>query len=145
MVYMMEGVQGLYLSREACAALRIVDKDFPKVGSCGITGVCGQITEEVQEPGEENISSCKTMQGLGVTLESPKAKCGILIRVLPPPIPEELPFEIRPENAMKIEKWLLEFYASSVFNVCERQPLPLMSGSLPLVPPTTIHKASTVP
>ena len=29
---------------------------------------------------------------------------------------------------MKLEKWIIEYYKSSVFNVCEHQPLPEMSG-----------------
>ena len=52
----------------------------------------------------------------------------------PPPIPEKLPYPATEENREKLEKWLLEYYKGSTFNVCEHQPLPLMSG-----PPLEIH------
>ena len=32
------------------------------------------------------------------------------------------------DNCAKIEQWLLDYYKASVFNTCEHQPLPMMSG-----------------
>ena len=58
-------------------------------------------------------------------LEEPE-ECTCPIRTKPPPLPESLPFpEDQPE---KLREWLLQRYASSTFNTCTHQPLPLMSG-----------------
>ena len=55
------------------------------------------------------------------------AECGCLKRTPPPPPPSQPPFPLTPQNISKIEKWILETYAESAFNVCTHQPLPKMS------------------
>ncbi len=62
------------------------------------------------------------------------ATCGCLKRTSPPPRPDKCPILLSIENREKIEKWLLDYYGSSTFNVCEHQPLPMMSGK-----PMNIH------
>ena len=47
---------------------------------------------------------------------------------MPPPKPTSLPYPPTAENRSKLEHWLLERYKASVFNTCEHQPLPMMSG-----------------
>ena len=81
-----------------------------------------------------------------------KAACGCLKRLPPPPPTAVPPFPITPENVPKIEKWFLETYAASAFNVCPHQPLPLMSGLPPLrihvkegSDPVAVHRPSTIP
>ena len=56
------------------------------------------------------------------------------------------------ENISKLERWIIETFASSSFNKCENQPLPLMKGSPPLVlhidesvKPTVISKPAIIP
>ena len=56
------------------------------------------------------------------------------------------------DNRKKLEDFILRYYASSAFNQCEKQPLPLMDGHPPLklhvdenAKPFAIHKARPVP
>lgn len=44
------------------------------------------------------------------------------------------PHALTDENRQLIEAWLLKAFASSTFNVCEHQALPLMTG-----PPLRLH------
>ena len=39
-----------------------------------------------------------------------------------------LPFPAREANREKLQQYLLDYYASSTFNTCEHQILPLMDG-----------------
>jgi hypothetical protein len=50
----------------------------------------------------------------------------------PTPYPPELPFLATKENISKIKALIMDHYASSCFNQCKTQPLPLMSSSPPL-------------
>ena len=54
--------------------------------------------------------------------------CGCPVRESPPEVPTELPMAPTLENIPKLEKWILERYRASAFNVCECQPLPIMHG-----------------
>lgn len=54
--------------------------------------------------------------------------CTCPTREAAPPRPQSMPFKPTKENIPKIEKWILDKYASSAFNICEHQPLPYMSG-----------------
>ena len=70
------------------------------------------------------------------------APCGCLKRMPPPPPPSQPPFPLTPQNIPRIEKWMLETYAASAFNICTHQPLPKMTG----LPPLRIHvKEDAVP
>ena len=80
------------------------------------------------------------------------AECGCLRRTKPPRVPSVPPFDMVPENVGKIEQWFREEYASSSFNNCPHQPLPLMSGLPPLrilmkpdAVPKLVHRPATVP
>jgi len=57
------------------------------------------------------------------------APCGCLRRTKPPPRPDTIPFDPVDANVSTLENWILKYYASSAFNVCEHQPLPCMTGS----------------
>ena len=54
--------------------------------------------------------------------------CSCPPRTKPPPTPKEVPYDATDENREKIQSWLLDYYSSSTFNICEKQPLPMMSG-----------------
>ena len=56
--------------------------------------------------------------------------------------PVDVPFEITPETVAKAEMWLKEEYASSSFNNCPHQSLPLMSGLPPLI---GFHRTRYIP
>ena len=51
-----------------------------------------------------------------------------MTREATPPRPESLPLPPGKENIPALEKWIRQRYASSAFNTCEHQPLPIMSG-----------------
>ena len=54
--------------------------------------------------------------------------CSCPQRAPPPEMPTSLPFPGMEENRHRLERYLLDHYAASSFNVCEHQPLPMMSG-----------------
>ena len=77
--------------------------------------------------------------------------CSCPQRAPPPEMPTSLPFPGTEENRHRLERFLLDHYAASSFNVCEHQPLPMMSGpplSLTIDPnatPKPCHTPITVP
>ena len=73
-------------------------------------------------------------------------------RTLPPPAPTELPYPPTEENRGRLEDWIREKYASSAFNQCSHQPLPLIKSSPPLklyvdesARPVAVHKPVPIP
>ena len=54
--------------------------------------------------------------------------CSCPTRAPPPDKPTNLPFPGTIDNRHKLERHLLDLYSASAFNVCEHQPLPMMSG-----------------
>lgn len=60
--------------------------------------------------------------------------CNCRTRTLPPPTPSQLPFPPTEQNRDKLKQWVIDYYRSSTFNVCEHQLLPLMEG-----PPLTLN------
>ena len=92
----------LFLSKGACIDLGMIDENFP------------------------SINEVKSNQPHTDTSDTPI--CDSPKRSLPPPIPTELPFSAISENREKLQQYLLDYYKLSTFNVCEHQPLPLMTG-----------------
>ena len=89
----------IYLSRTACETLGIIPKDFP---NAHVTAVAQKNTHGRQ---------CKCPE-----------------REKPRETPTALPFAATDANRGKLEEWILNHYASSTFNVCEHQQLPMMTG-----------------
>ena len=62
-----------------------------------------------------------------------------------------MPYPPTEDNLDKLQNWLLDYYKSSTFNVCEHQPLPMMSGppmKLTIKPdakPFAVHKPIPIP
>ena len=54
--------------------------------------------------------------------------CSCPNRAQPPPRPTSLPFPATEANRGRLEQYLRDLYGASTFNVCEHQPLPMMSG-----------------
>lgn len=107
LVYFTTSTDRLYLSKHACMALGIIPSSFPSIGSAS------------------QLSSCDTSQ-----LHKPDGSrpCKCPPRDQPPTLPTTLPFPPSEDNREKLEAWLLDYYASSTFNICEHQPLPMMTG-----------------
>ena len=68
-------------------------------------------------------------------------------------MPQELPGGLtdRDKDVPALKEWLLQYYGSTAFNVCEHQPLPLMNCE-PLklylnenAKPVAVHKPAVVP
>ena len=100
MVYVSPSTERFYLSRQALVQLKVISKDFPRIGA--------------------------TLENGALKV---KAKtCSCKPRTLPPPLPKELPFECIPENNDKMKEWLINRFSSSTFNTCPHQPLVGMTG-----------------
>ena len=54
--------------------------------------------------------------------------CSCPTRAPPPDRPITLPLPGTEENRHRLKRHLLDLYSASAFNVCEHQPLPMMSG-----------------
>lgn len=141
--YVADNVSRTYLSLATLKALRVVDSDFPMIRSI-LPGV------EVASSGPEEMELPKCSNS-GVVQPGEKP-CTCPQRELPPSGPVELPFPATEENLPKLKQFLIDRYASSTFNLCEHQPLPLMSGSPPLqlhvdtaARPTAVHTPAVVP
>ncbi len=80
-----------------------------------------------------------------------KCYTGCFKRTKPPPIPTSLPYPATEANREKLQQYLLDYYSSSTFNVCEHQTLPLMEGPPmrlmidPQASPTAHHSPIPVP
>ena len=68
-------------------------------------------------------------------------------RETPPSVPKDSPMCATEENLEKLQKWILDEYRASAFNICECQALPTMHGE-PLsirIPEGAIPVASHTP
>ena len=106
LVYFTDECTKTFLSRQACVALGLIPEDFPTIGGAHNPPVAGSLSDPPPS---------------GERCECPR-------RAAPPQPPTSLPFPATKENRARLERWLLDYYSSSTFNVCEHQPLPMMSG-----------------
>ena len=128
--YVSRTVKGIYLSEQACIDLGYVPAVF-------------------DQPAK--ISALKPIcknTGMG----SDTVNCACPKRCLPPSDKPQLPCQPTRENLPKLKNYILNRYAASAFNVCERQPLPLMDGSPPLrlyvdkqATPVAVMTPATIP
>ena len=133
--YVSNTVPGIYLSEQACADLGCVPSSFPNVGQCNAM---------------EATESRDKCSNLGVQTKSQSCTCPK--RTLPPEKIPELPCSPTKENLPKLKEFILNHYASSAFNTCEHQPLPMMETAPPLrlfvdpqATPVAVSTPSTIP
>ena len=132
LAYVSSTVPGIYLSNDACMDLGCVPRNFPTIGHCD-----AMQTEETKPPKCSN-------SGVGIQAN----KCTCPKRTLPPTDMPVLPCDPTKENLPIIKEYILKRFASSAFNCCEQQPLPLMEDSPPLrlfVDPAASPSAVTTP
>ena len=110
LLYIVEELGRLYVSREALVELGSIPGCFPEVPGQGVPGM---------EHAEALIARI-------VELEE-KAPCGCPKRSSPPEA-VSLPCPATEENVGRLKDFLISSYKSSTFNCCEHQPLPLMHG-----------------
>ena len=115
--YISNLVHTLFLSEQACTDLGIIEESFPRVGT-------------FQPPG--NPSPSGSINSQHSTAQRP---CSCPPRTAPPPPPTTLPMPAVPENRERLQKWIEDKYASSAFNQCCHQELPLITG----LPPLRLH------
>ena len=138
MVYMVEEMDHLLLSMEACKDLGIIGEDFPKVGSHKEDAVLKVSEEACQEDGEL-LTLCGKLDKHGI--------CSCPMRQLPPPPPKYKPGA----KVHELKAIILKHYAASTFNRCTSQPLPRMEGEYlsitrrPEVTPVAVHTPYRVP
>ena len=92
-------------------------------------------------------SGTHTQPMVSQSARNPHRPCSCPTRAPPPDRPTSLPFPGTEENRHRLERHLLDLYSASAFNVCEHQPLPMMSGP-PLslsIDPTAIPKPCHTP
>ena len=134
--YVASNVTRTYLSLSTLKALGVVEQDFPKIpmanSTIAATGIKKCVNDGVVHQGQ--------------------TQCSCPPRTLAPSSPARLPCPATPDNIPKLQQYLLERYASSAFNCCENQALPLMSGSPPLqlhvdpqAKPVAVHRPALVP
>ena len=116
MLYVVEELKEVFLSREALKNLQIIPETFPLA------------PEHSPEDNENYVHA----------VYDKVAECGCLRRNTAPD-PPNLHLEATEDNRKALRQCLLDHYASSTFNTCEHQPLPLMHG-----PPLEFHVDSTV-
>ena len=136
MFYVASNVTSTYLSLSCLKALAIVGEDFPLIGPAPST-LAGSSTRPCKNTG--------VVLGHDETCTCPK-------RSLPPQDAPRLPCAPTEENLPALKKYILDRYKASAFNTCERQALPLISGSPPLelhvdpsAKPIACHVPSAVP
>ena len=122
-VYITNDSNKLFLSRETCTALGIISGNFPTVGEAPQPSTAN----EKQKP-----SDAAEQIHLSKALNTPESahhpSCNCPRRMAPPTKPTQPPFPATEENRQRLQEWLLDYYKSSTFNICEHQPLPLMDS-----------------
>ncbi|MEO0563056.1 MAG: hypothetical protein AAF125_13190, partial [Chloroflexota bacterium] len=113
-VYFTDNSDRFYLNKQACIALGLITPNFPTIGETNSLTITSTISEK-------KSSTNSTESSLTADCKCPR-------RTAPPKVPTSLPFPATTENRAKLQNYLLEYYRSSTFNVCEHQPLPMMQG-----------------
>ena len=106
MTYVTDDTDKMFLSREACTALGMISEEFPAISKTSEALGVKDGADDLDRLMSDRSCDCPRRQ--------------------PPPPPPPLPFPATEENREKIERFLLDYYRSSTFNMCEHQPLPMM-------------------
>ena len=143
--YVTDATDTMYLSREACEDLGLISNNFPSVGESNLPDKT--ITSAVVQcpplsSSSEPIISIDAPPRPSPILPLPDiiktctpGTCKCPPRSLPPPFPTTMPYPPTEEHVSTLEKWILNYYESSTFNICENQPLDMkMTG-----PPVTLY------
>ena len=127
LVYFTPATNRMFLSQQACRSLGLVSENFPSIGET-------LQVNTIKQPESAITKMC----------QCPK-------RTMPPPPPQTLPYPATQQNRGKLEAFLLDYYKSSTFNVCDHQTLPMMTGPPlrimidPNATPFAVHKPIPIP
>ncbi len=128
LVYLSRKMSKAFLCREALEQLGIIPPNFPDIR-------VDKAFSSSMEPPAEPVCKCP---------KRPQEA---------PPLPKSLPpgLSATEKDVPALKEWLLNYYGSTAFNVCEHQPLPLMKCE-PLklflkadAKPVAVHKPAVVP
>ncbi len=119
-VYVTDRTDKLFLSREGCTDLGIIPDNFPTMGK---GDPINTVTISHQEGCETHTSD-----PVSVATTSHQEECRCPRRTKPPPPPTSMPHSATETNRELLTQYLLDYYRSSTFNVCEHQNLPMMDG-----------------
>ena len=144
---------GNLLSCTTLQKMGVLPSNFPEIGQFNMNGEKEEISRlnEILIEGlvdSDNLQAVR--QPVGQCDPESELPCSCPRHQYRDP-PERLPFPAIPENREKLEKWLLEYYASSAFNVCRRQSMPCTEGppmriqTKPEAVPFMVHKPSPIP
>ena len=130
--YVVQGLDHLLLSRDACEKLGIIPGDFPSINSCTPRSEPAQpggegstIVMEVVAPPDRGHPSLPSPCN-----PRPDGSCSCPLREAPPDPPAFDP-NLTEEG---LKSLIIAHYASSSFNRCTRQPLPRMKGApMPII------------
>ena len=115
-VYFVKGVRNFYLSLPSCKEISIIHEEFPNVN-----------VNVKQEQNKMNINSVEQPEASLTSNETIEIETDPFGRKLPSR-PTSLPFPDNEDNTMKLEKWLLNKFQPSCFNI--RDPMPHLSKPL---------------
>ena len=138
MFYVADNVDRCYLSLSCLKALFVVPLDFPRIGAT--------LTQPPTAP-RVQASTASPCSNNGVC-SAGELNCSCPTRCLPPKDSPRLPCAATEANLPMLKRYILDRYRSSTFNTCEKQKLPLISGSPPLelhVDPTAKPVACHIP
>ena len=154
MMYVSRAVKRVYMSKDACIKLQVVPENFPLVGSCppetnqSESSLLSPINSN-QKPSVPPPQTKCTNTGI---IEPGTEECTCPSRSLPPADTPTLPCEPTEDNLPILKAYILNRYSASAFNTCQKQPLPLMTGSPPLrlyvdpkAKPVAAHTPAQVP
>lgn len=130
LVYVSDKMEKAFLCREALIALGAIHPDFPQIPGALPQEFLSSIT-----PPDDSSCNCPRRGEE------------------PPPMPTSLPpgLQATEDNVPALKEWLLDYYGSTAFNVCEHQPLPMMKCEPlklyvdPDAKPVAVHKPALVP
>ena len=133
MIYVSSKMEKAFLCREAMEKLGILPQYFPEIRS-SLTDT-DQVFHAASNSEAEMKCNCP-----------PRGK-------VPPQMPKALPpgMSATEQDLPKLKAWLLDYYASTTFNTCEHQTLPMMSGEPlklyvnPDAKPVAVHRPASVP
>ena len=152
LMYVSKAVKHVYLSLDACVGLQVVPQNFPKIGSCPPTPAKHLAAINATISRIEAVPAQHTKCTNTGVIQPGTEQCSCPNRALPPTSSPKLPCAATEENLPKLKQYILDRFAASAFNTCQRQPLPLMEGSPPLrlhvdpaAKPVAIHQAAQVP
>ena len=128
MIYLSKKMTRAFLCREALEQLGIISHNFP------------------------DVTEAKIFSTSSILPNDPQCNCPRRAQEMPP-LPTSLPpgLTATEKDVPALKEWLLNYYGSTTFNICEHQPLPMMNCEPlrlflnPEAKPVAVHKPAVVP